>query len=64
MSDDELPTVQDHVELDEIDTRCDRGAERRERVLGREGRGPSVSDAKRAARSACVRDHGVGLVGR
>ena len=54
----------DHVELDEVDARLDRGAEGTQRVLGRERRSTPVADAKWTSVPALERDHGVGLVGR
>jgi hypothetical protein len=64
MGDHESPAVADHVELDDIDTRFDRSAERRERVLGCERRCPAVADTERTRASSFKRDHGLGLVGR
>jgi hypothetical protein len=64
MSDDELPAVPDHVELDEVDTGGDRRPERGERVFGRERRCTAVADPERTGTSPTERDHGTGLVGR
>ena len=57
-------TERDHVELDEVDARLERRAERADRVLGREGGGPAMADPQRPSRAALQRDHGTGRVGR
>ena len=58
MREDEGPLVEvEHVELDQVDARVDRGAESAQGVLRRERRGAAVPDTKNPALVPAQVDH-------